>query len=61
MSGIDRDPARQALVAGMQHFAAATDCRLIAEGIETQREAETLQALGVALGQGFYLGRPSTI
>ncbi len=58
---VDRDPARQALVAGMQHFAAATDCRLIAEGIETEAESATLAGLGVTLGQGFHLGRPATI
>lgn len=58
---IDRDPARQALVAGMQHFATATDCQLIAEGIETQGEADALVELGVPFGQGFHLGRPAAL
>jgi diguanylate cyclase (GGDEF)-like protein len=31
---------------------------VIAEGIETQREQETLQSLGVQFGQGWLLGRP---
>ncbi len=55
---LDRDPARQALVAGLRHFAGATGCRLIAEGIETEGELAAMRALGVDLGQGFLLGRP---
>src|SRR4029077_26607 len=56
--GIDADPVRQALIAGMRFFAERTDCRLLAEGIETEAEFATLAELGVPLGQGFLLGRP---
>ena len=56
--GIETDPLRQALVAGLVYFASRSGCRLIAEGIETQAEADLLVSLGVALGQGFYFGRP---
>jgi EAL domain-containing protein (putative c-di-GMP-specific phosphodiesterase class I)/CheY-like chemotaxis protein len=56
--GIDTDPARQALVAGLCHFAGATGCRLIAEGIETDSELAVLRGFEVELGQGFLLGRP---
>ena len=56
--GIDADPARQALVAGMGHFAVKRDVRLIAEGIEAPAELDALRSLGVSLGQGFLLGRP---
>jgi EAL domain-containing protein (putative c-di-GMP-specific phosphodiesterase class I) len=56
--GLDADPVRQALIAGMRFFAERTDCRLLAEGIETEAELATLAALGVPLGQGFLLGRP---
>lgn len=56
--GIDGDPVRQALIAGMRFFAERTDCRLLAEGIETEAELATLAELGVPLGQGFLLGRP---
>lgn len=34
---------------------------IIAEGIENVRELETLQKLGIRLGQGYLLGKPSTI
>lgn len=56
---IHRDPARQALVAGMVHFAAKTGAILVAEGVETEAEARQLRQLGVALAQGYWLGRPA--
>jgi EAL domain-containing protein (putative c-di-GMP-specific phosphodiesterase class I) len=52
------DPARQALVAGMLHFAQALGATLIAEGIESEAERLALQGLGVPAGQGYLLGRP---
>jgi translation initiation factor IF-2 len=58
---VHRDPAREALVAGMVHFAAASGCELIAEGIETEQECRALMRLGVNLGQGFLLGRPDAM
>jgi EAL domain-containing protein (putative c-di-GMP-specific phosphodiesterase class I) len=58
---VHRDPAREALVAGMVHFAAASGCELIAEGIETEQECRALMRLGVKLGQGFLLGRPDAM
>ncbi|MEP6469794.1 MAG: EAL domain-containing protein [Chloroflexota bacterium] len=58
---VHRDPAREALVAGMVHFAAASGCELIAEGIETEQERRALMRLGVTLGQGFLLGRPDAV
>jgi EAL domain-containing protein (putative c-di-GMP-specific phosphodiesterase class I) len=59
--GVDSDPARQALVAGMVHFARRTHSRLLAEGIETRAEADALLDLGVELGQGFLFGRPEPV
>lgn len=59
--GIESDPARQAMVAGMCHFAQATGTTLLAEGIETGDELRTLTELGVELGQGYLLGRPGPL
>ena len=59
--GIDRDPAKQALVAGMRHFARTTRRRLIAEGVETGAEARTLAELDVRLAQGYRFGRPAAL
>jgi EAL domain-containing protein (putative c-di-GMP-specific phosphodiesterase class I)/DNA-binding response OmpR family regulator len=55
---IERDPMRQALVMGLDHFALRTRCQLIAEGVETEDEEETLIGLGVQLAQGYLFGRP---
>jgi PAS domain S-box-containing protein len=55
---VDRDPARQALVAGLVHFAARTGAILVAEGVETEAEVRQVRALGVPLAQGYRLGRP---
>ncbi|HVA85336.1 MAG TPA: EAL domain-containing protein, partial [Candidatus Saccharimonadales bacterium] len=57
--GIEGDPARQALIAGLVHFAAELGCELIGEGIETEPEREMLLRLGVHHGQGYLLGRPA--
>jgi PAS domain S-box-containing protein len=56
---IDTDPARQALVTGLVHFAEAIDAMLIAEGVETVAERDELIRLGVRFGQGYLLGRPA--
>ena len=57
--GIDTDPVRRALVSGLAYFATETGCRLVAEGIETPEELETVRGLGIELGQGHILGRPA--
>lgn len=58
VSGVEDDVARQALVAGLCHFAGRTGCHLIAEGIETGAERATLEQLHIELGQGYLFGRP---
>ncbi len=50
--------AQRALVAGMRRFAGDADIQLIAEGIETKPQLDTLRQLDIELGQGFLLGRP---
>ncbi len=55
---VDRDLARQALVAGLVHFAARTGAILVAEGVETEAEVRQVRELGVPLAQGYRLGRP---
>ncbi len=65
---IDTNLARQAMTAGLCHFAAQTNTVVIAEGVETQAEADTLISLGISLGQqvrmlgqGYFYGRPQPI
>jgi EAL domain-containing protein (putative c-di-GMP-specific phosphodiesterase class I)/CheY-like chemotaxis protein len=58
IAGLESDEARQAMIVGLRHFARSVDCRLIAEGIETEAELEVLRTLEIRLAQGFLLGRP---
>ncbi len=55
---IDTDTARQAAVTALAGFAAQTECKLIAEALETPDELRTVQSLGVRFGQGYLLGAP---
>jgi EAL domain-containing protein (putative c-di-GMP-specific phosphodiesterase class I) len=59
IGGLDGDLTRQALIVGLRMFARTTGRLLIAEGVATETERETLLSLGVRLGQGFLLGRPA--
>jgi PAS domain S-box-containing protein len=54
---IDIDPARQALAAGLRHFASLTGTTLVAEGVETMAEANAVRTLGVELAQGYLFSR----
>ncbi|HZU73491.1 MAG TPA: EAL domain-containing protein [Acidimicrobiales bacterium] len=55
---IDADPARQSLVVALADFASRTGVELIAEGVETRAELDTLIELGVCLAQGYLVGEP---
>ncbi len=59
MRAIDRDRVRQAIVRGIMGVAEEIGCEVIAEGIETAEELNTLRELGVRLIQGFLLARPA--
>jgi EAL domain-containing protein (putative c-di-GMP-specific phosphodiesterase class I)/DNA-binding NarL/FixJ family response regulator len=61
VSGVDSDATKRALIARLTSFAAEVGMEIVAEGIETAAELETLRALGVETGQGFLLGRPGPI
>lgn len=59
IAGLGTDRARQAIIAGLSHYADCSRCILIAEGVETEAEKRMLQQLGVKLGQGYLLGPPA--
>lgn len=56
---VDTDLARRALVGALMFYTRETSAQIIAEGIETEAELETLKLLGVRRGQGYLLGKPS--
>jgi len=55
---LNTDLVRQAAVVGLLHFATATDRWIIAEGVETEAERDTLLRLNVHLGQGYLMSAP---
>lgn len=57
--GCDSDPVRASLIESLVRFADRHGARLVAEGIETEAELETLRGLGVQYGQGFLLALPT--
>jgi EAL domain-containing protein (putative c-di-GMP-specific phosphodiesterase class I) len=57
--GADRDLARRTLLTALADFAEATECRLVAEGVETDGELRAVAGCGVHLAQGHHLERPS--
>ena len=61
VAGIDDNPGQKALFAAMLSFASHIGAGLVAEGIETSSELATLAELGVSIGQGYLLGRPSVL
>jgi len=59
--GVDVDQSRRALIGALSFYSFETDAEMVAEGIETEAEFETLRLLGVSKGQGYYLGRPGAL
>ncbi len=59
VSGLDEDRIKREIVGSLAELGKRIDAELIAEGIETPRELETLRSMGVPWGQGFLFGRPA--
>lgn len=57
--GIDGDAVRQALVQALAGFGRRLRAVVVAEGVETEAERDTLVALGVRYAQGFLFGVPT--
>jgi EAL domain-containing protein (putative c-di-GMP-specific phosphodiesterase class I)/AmiR/NasT family two-component response regulator len=59
--GIDHDPVRRALARAMVAYAADAGTQLLAKGVETPGELNTLKALEVRWAQGYLLGQPEPL
>lgn len=59
ISSIDSDMKKQLLVSNVIQFASKYGIKVLAEGVETKEELETLLELGIDLLQGFCLARPN--
>jgi EAL domain-containing protein (putative c-di-GMP-specific phosphodiesterase class I) len=56
---IELDPVRQSVAAALVTLARTSGAQLIAEGVETHAELDTLAALGVPLAQGYLFSPPT--
>ena len=56
--GVQNSATKRAILSGMVGICRSMGILLVAEGIETDEELETMKALGVELIQGYRLGRP---
>ena len=59
ISNIDKNPVKYALLETFVNFSRKIKSYIIAEGIETMAELNTLIELGVDYGQGYLISRPS--
>jgi EAL domain-containing protein (putative c-di-GMP-specific phosphodiesterase class I)/DNA-binding response OmpR family regulator len=59
--GVDHDPIRRSMIAAFVHFGNETHTALIAEGIESVDELDTLRRLGVRHAQGYHLALPTDL
>jgi predicted signal transduction protein with EAL and GGDEF domain len=59
--GIDCNRSCRALASALIRFSQETDSVIVAEGVETAAELQTLRGLGVSHVQGYLLGRPAPL
>ncbi|CZR96119.1 MULTISPECIES: EAL domain-containing protein [Clostridioides] len=59
--GIDKDEDRQKILKNLISYSNERDIKVIAEGVETKSEMETLINLGIDYMQGYYISKPSFI
>lgn len=55
---VNKDSLKFALIKGMVEFSKVSNIFLVAEGIETYEELDTLVNLGVQYGQGYFIQKP---
>ncbi len=61
IQGVDQDRTKQQFVTTILKTATALGCRVITEGVETEREYATLRKIGVEMLQGYYFCRPTAV
>lgn len=58
---IDADVTKQAIAFALKSLAERSGAVSLAEGVETEEEAEMLESLGVEAAQGYLFGRPAAL
>lgn len=59
VQGVDSDPIKLQFLKSIQSIAKSCGTHVIAEGVETEAELRVIREIGIALGQGYFIGRPS--
>ncbi len=59
LGSIDKDPKKKLLARHMVKLATLTGCRVVAEGIETEKELLVCKEIGCHLAQGYFIQRPT--
>ena len=59
ITGINSDSVRTRIVESMVNLCHSLSITVIAEGVETIEEAQTLRNMGITLFQGFFFSRPA--
>jgi len=57
--GVDQQPIKQRLVASLQTLGGPLGIRVVAEGVETAAERDTLVSIGCDLFQGYLFAKPA--
>lgn len=59
VAGIATDPVKHQFLRAIQHIAENSGSLVIAEGIENAQDFRVAKDIGIACGQGYFIGRPS--
>ena len=57
--GISNDPVKHQFLRAIQHIAENSGSLVIAEGIENAQDFRVAKDIGIACGQGYFIGRPA--
>lgn len=60
VSGLNGAGREEAILAALATLATSLDLDIIAEGVETEAQAQAILKAGITYGQGYHLGRPAT-
>lgn len=59
VQGVDTDPIKRQFLKSIQQIALSCGTDVIAEGVETEAELKVVKEIGIAVGQGYFIARPS--
>jgi diguanylate cyclase (GGDEF)-like protein len=61
INNIHNDRIKSSFVTSLYRMASASNCQVIAEGVERADELKVLQKIGISFMQGYYFARPESI